>query len=78
MSLNGANSLDLLVGDQLRALRERAGRRIDEAAERLGLPVQAYRELELGVRRVRARQVYELAHFLDANVSEFYALARTI
>ncbi len=68
-----ADTVDVHIGNSVRALRTAAGLTTADAASALGLDLAGYRARETGAKRLRARELFALARLLEAPVSAFFA-----
>lgn len=68
--------IDLRVGRNLRALRRARGLSPRQLAERLSRTVGQLLAMEVGSRRVAARDMFELAQILKTSIGSFYAIDR--
>jgi hypothetical protein len=68
----GRNSVDVLVGDNVRLQRMRLGLGPSFLANRLGISLVEFQDCELGLRRFGAERLLELARLMDASPRCFF------
>ena len=65
-------SLDHYIGTKLQALREERSLGADKIAALLSIPDEDYSALELGMRPISARYLYQLCMVFDVSVMSFF------
>ena len=73
MSRKGPNSIDKIVGQNIRMHRLAKGLSQTELGERLGLTFQQVQKYEKGSNRVGSGRLFEIAGVLGVNVTVFFA-----
>jgi transcriptional regulator with XRE-family HTH domain len=64
--------VDRHVGNRVRILRAARGMTQAELAERIGLSAQQLQKYEIGVNRISASRLYDMARVLDADPNDFF------
>ncbi len=65
--------MDMLVGRQIRLQRNRKGVSLRELADEIGVTIQDISDYELGRKRARAEQLFDLATALDVPLSYLFS-----
>ena len=66
------NSIDLHVGQRVRALRLAAALSTQHVAHALGLSAEAYKARENGIERLSAGQLFDLARLFRVAIGSFF------
>jgi len=69
---NFPTALDREIADRLRLAREKRALNQEETAERIGVPIEIYAQLEAADRRIDAWHLSKLAMALDLPISWFF------
>lgn len=64
--------VDRHVGNRVRILRAARGMTQAELAEKIGLSAQQLQKYEIGVNRISASRLYDMAQVLDADPNDFF------
>ena len=72
MGIKSTNTIDAMIGARIRARRLIAQMSQSDLGKALGLTFQQIQKYELGVNRVGAARLYEIAQIFAVPVSHFY------